>query len=111
MGVYAELAVGLGETLASASQPGLPYKLSGGEVRGFANYSHALKAKTSKTVDYSEEVLSCNPVKLQSFAAHFATIGSFIEEAYAGVPQDIEGALVKMGSELKVVLVQTRTQI
>lgn len=25
-GIYAELAVGLGETLASANQPGLPYK-------------------------------------------------------------------------------------
>lgn len=86
MGVYAELAVGLGETLASGNQPGLPYKLGVGEVKGFANYSHALKAKTSITVDYSEEVLSCNPEKLQSFAVHFATIGAFIEEAYAGVP-------------------------
>ena len=72
--------------MANGSQAGLPYKLGGGEVRGFANYSKALKAKTLVTVDYSEEVLSCDPAKLQSLATLFATIGAFIEEAYAGVP-------------------------
>ena len=53
VGIYAELAVGLGETLASANQPGLPYKIStssksdveGGvqvTIGSFANYSKAI---------------------------------------------------------------------
>ena len=55
--------MGLGETLASANQAGLPYKLST-EGKGaidatqvivgsFANYSNALVAKSSRVVDYS----------------------------------------------------------
>ena len=50
-GMYAELAVGLGETLASANQPGVPYKLAAYDsdvnMKGFANYSKALVSSNS----------------------------------------------------------------
>ena len=58
--MYAELAVGLGETLASGNQPGVPYKLAGTQIKGFANYSTALRAKSSFCVDYSQEELTRN---------------------------------------------------
>ena len=63
-GIYAELAVGLGETLASGGQPGLPYKMSTSgkgdacevTLGGFANYSKAVVpagAPRDAAVDYS----------------------------------------------------------
>ena len=49
--VYIEVAVGLGETLASANQQGTPYRLiynkktQNSEILAFANYSQGLFAK------------------------------------------------------------------
>ena len=106
-GIYAEVAVGLGETLASGNQPGTPYKLSteakGNEVsenevtvKGFANYSRAVMSGGNNTiVDYSQQDLSQDFAKLRSFGAKFASIASFVEGIYNGVAQDIEGVMVR----------------
>ena len=63
--VYIEIAVGLGETLASANQSGTPYRLvynrrtSKVDVLSFANYSRGLFANergtdpASPLIDYS----------------------------------------------------------
>mmetsp|Transcript_47204 Transcript_47204/g.62503 ORF Transcript_47204/g.62503 Transcript_47204/m.62503 type:complete len:86 (+) Transcript_47204:468-725(+) len=74
-GMYAELAVGLGETLASGNQPGVPYRLSTGAkgtidanqvtVTSFASYSSAVEANGSRTIDYSEQLLSKDTDRLR----------------------------------------------
>lgn len=70
--IYIEVAVGLGETLASANQAGTPYRLvyrrdsDSCEVLTFANYSYALYASTRSNepekhlVDYSKTLFSTN---------------------------------------------------
>jgi phosphoglucan,water dikinase len=114
--VYVELAVGLGETLASASARGTPYRLicnkTSGEVQtlAFANFSHALRADSSagakrELLDYSQVALSRDAGKRQELGGRFVAIGKRIEEAFQK-PQDIEGAVVAE----KIYLVQSRAQ-
>jgi phosphoglucan,water dikinase len=111
-----ELAVGLGETLASASQPGTPYRLrceygSGVcAVSAYANYSLALQADPNRGVherrlDYSMIPLSRDTTVAPILGARLAKIARYIEDAQ-GEPQDIEG-VVKDGT---VFIVQSRTQ-
>lgn len=111
-----ELAVGLGETLASAAQPGTPYRIrceygSGVcSVSGYANYSLALQAVPNRGVyeqrlDYSEIPLSRDLTLAPVLGARLAEITRYIEDAQ-GEPQDIEG-VVKEG---KIYIVQSRPQ-
>merc|ERR1712045_979884 len=62
--VYLELCVGLGETLASANEPGVPYRLSvqknsphDVKILTLANFSHSLRDELGgpvrERVDYS----------------------------------------------------------
>jgi phosphoglucan,water dikinase len=114
--LYAELVVGLGETLASAAVAGSPYrarcnKKSGGcEILGYANFSQATRPlKTGgmgrETVDYSKIDLSMNRQSLENLCLKLGGVGAFVEKALNG-PQDIEGAGVKD----QVYLVQSRAQ-
>jgi phosphoglucan, water dikinase len=114
--VYAELAVGLGEILASASAPGTPYRLvcdkkSGAvETLAFASFSHALFPAPAdgvgeRTLDYSQVTLSCDAAARRALGRRLCFIGKFVEEAL-GQPQDIEGAVV--GND--IYLVQARPQ-
>lgn len=114
--IYVELAVGLGETLASAAVRGNPYRLvcdkSSKQVRALAlaNFSHALRPDDSgrvvkDRVDYSQVQCSRWPGALREKAARLADVAQFVEEAF-GKPQDIEGAVV--GNE--IYLVQSRAQ-
>jgi len=114
--VYIELAVGLGETLASGKIPGGPYRIvchkhkGGVRVMAFASFSHAAwpdpaGGLTRRTVDYSTVALSTDEGFRDRLGRHLATIGRFVEEAMGG-PQDIEGVVVGE----KIYLVQARPQ-
>jgi phosphoglucan,water dikinase len=111
-----ELAVGLGETLASAAQPGTPYRMrckygSGVcTVSAYASYSMALQAEPNRGVrerrlDYSKIPLSRDITLAPALGARLAEIARSIEDAQ-GEPQDIEGA-IKDGT---VFIVQSRPQ-
>ncbi|MFO0926221.1 MAG: PEP/pyruvate-binding domain-containing protein [Gemmataceae bacterium] len=115
----AELAVGLGETLASAALPGTPYRLlarrpaGGGELRACATFSLALRpaaddgtgAVRAERLDYSRIPLSADPTAARSLGERLAAIATYLEERL-GRPQDVEGVCV--GEEIFVV--QSRPQ-
>jgi phosphoglucan, water dikinase len=114
--VYAEIAVGLGETLASAAQRGNPYRLVGDKTSGtvttlaLASFSRALRPQAGgglvrETVDYSRLELSRDSQTRLTLGRRLTAIGRFVEEAFQ-MPQDIEGAVV--GNEIH--LVQARPQ-
>jgi phosphoglucan,water dikinase len=114
--VYIEMAVGLGEALASGGIPGLPWRMTynaqSGKVKtlAFASFSKAVvpgKAGQTerRTIDYSTVRLSVDDDFRNLLAARIGKIGEFIEEAF-GRPQDIEG-VVAGGT---VYLVQSRPQ-
>ena len=111
-----ELAVGLGETLASAAQPGTPYRIrceygSGMcTVSAYANYTLALQAEPNRGVhgqrlDYSKIPLSRDTTVAPVLGARLAEIARYIEDAQ-GEPQDIEG-VIKEGT---IFIVQSRLQ-
>lgn len=113
--LYAELAVGLGETLASATERGTPYRLlcdkRSGEVTtvAFANFSQALSLAPSglqrRIVNYAEMGLSNDAQFRQVLGRRLARVGRLVETAF-GRPQDVEGVVV--GKE--IYLVQSRPQ-
>ncbi len=114
--VYVELAVGLGETLASGAVKGTPYRLicnkKTHDVRtlAFASFGFAIvPAPTGgvcqKRIDYSMVPLSTNTDTRHKLGNRLATIGQLVEESF-GKPQDIEGAI--LGDD--VYLVQSRIQ-
>ena len=113
---YAELVVGLGETLAAAATRGNPYRLvcdrNSGAVStlAFANFSDALwpdpGAGLRRTrVDYSRVALSLEPEAREKLGRRLAAVAQFVETAFHA-PQDIEG--VVKGEE--IYLVQSRPQ-
>ena len=114
--IYIELAVGMGETLAAAETPGIPYRMvcnkQTGEVRmlAFASFSHALWPDTPagllrKTIAYSAVRLSEDGAYRNLVGKRLGAIGRFVEKAL-GRPQDIEGGV--SGDE--IYLVQSRPQ-
>ena len=114
----AEIAVGLGETLASGAQ-GSPWRLevcqSTGEVKigAFASLGTALMLRPTaahlgvraETVDYSAQPLSADAAARNVLGARLAAIGAALEAEY-GSPQDIEGTVVGEN----VFVVQSRPQ-
>ncbi len=112
-----ELAVGLGETLASACQPGTPYRLECDRNTGkstlvrFASYSFDLRPSRSaseivrKRLNYAKVPLSSELNTARVLGRRLAKIASFLEDRL-GRAQDVEGALV--GDDIYVV--QTRAQ-
>ncbi|KAK4481272.1 hypothetical protein RD792_012156 [Penstemon davidsonii] len=84
--VEAEIAPGLGETLASGGGP------ADGEV-------------VRLTVDYSKKPMSLDPVFRQRLGQRLGGVGSFLEQKF-GCTQDVEGCLV--GED--IFIVQTRPQ-
>lgn len=118
--VQAEIAVGLGETLASGTR-GTPWRLSGNKFDGvvktlaFANFSEQLRVPNvgkvadgsvvRQVVDYSNQPLSVDPEYREHVGQRLATIGFFLEQHF-GLPQDIEGCII--GDN--VYIVQARPQ-
>jgi phosphoglucan,water dikinase len=114
--LYVELAVGLGETLASATTPGTPYRMVCNkqtkkvQTMAFASFSQAVMPGPSgdlirQPVDYSRIPLSTDEGLRNDLGSRLAAIGRFVEDATGG-PQDVEGVVV--GEE--VYLVQMRPQ-
>ena len=111
-----ELAVGLGETLASANQPGFPCSIlavpadNSIEVLRCADiskalvYSDVLQKTTEVRVNYSK-VTEFLGEGLVHIGSELSRIGSVLEEHFGG-PQDIEGAYA--GG--KYYIVQSRPQ-
>ncbi|KAK4490089.1 hypothetical protein RD792_000745 [Penstemon davidsonii] len=117
--VEAEIAPGLGETLASGTR-GTPWRLSSGKFDGivttlaFANFSKELVVQGGGpadgevfelTVDYSKKPLTVDPVFRQQLGQRLGAVGFFLEQKF-GCAQDVEGCLV--GKD--VFIVQTRPQ-
>ncbi|KAL8172262.1 hypothetical protein V2J09_024066 [Rumex salicifolius] len=117
--VEAEVAPGLGETLASGTR-GTPWRLSCGKYNGtvktlaFANFSEEMVVGKAGfgdgevehvTVDYSKKRLSVEPGFRRQLGMRLGAIGDFLEKEFDG-PQDVEGCLV--GDD--VYIVQTRPQ-
>ena len=111
-----ELVVGLGQTLASAEQPGTPYRLVFNKVTGdihmhsFSNFSEAVfpaaKAGTvTEKLDYSKIKFSTNASHRASMGKRLGSIGGLVEVAFGG-PQDVEGVIA---GEV-IFLVQSRPQ-
>ncbi|KAK3204499.1 hypothetical protein Dsin_018545 [Dipteronia sinensis] len=117
--VEAEIAPGLGETLASGTR-GTPWRLSSGKFDGlvrtqaFANFSEEMLVSGAGpadgevirlTVDYSKKPLTIDPIFRQQLGQRLCAVGFFLERRF-GSPQDVEGCLV--GKDIYVV--QTRPQ-
>jgi phosphoglucan,water dikinase len=117
--VLAEVAVGLGETLASGTQ-GAAWRLEAdapdassgiAPVRtlGFANLSTALVPRDggvgSVVVDYSRQPLSGAAEARAALGGQLGAVGRALEAAL-GCPQDVEGGLVGT----RVFVVQSRPQ-
>jgi phosphoglucan,water dikinase len=117
--VLAEVAVGLGETLASGTQ-GAAWRLEADKpdaatgvapVRtlGFANLSTALVPRDggvgSVVVDYSRQALSGPSDARNALGSQLGAVGRALEAAL-GCPQDVEGGLVGT----RVFVVQSRPQ-
>ncbi|XP_059293614.1 phosphoglucan, water dikinase, chloroplastic [Lycium ferocissimum] len=117
--IEAEVAPGLGETLASGTR-GTPWRLSTGKfddtVRtlAFANFSEELVVGGNSpadgevihlTVDYSKKPLTTDPVFRRQLGQRLGAVGFYLERKF-GSPQDVEGCLV--GNE--IFIVQSRPQ-
>ncbi|KAG6582037.1 Phosphoglucan, water dikinase, chloroplastic, partial [Cucurbita argyrosperma subsp. sororia] len=117
--VEAEIACGLGETLASSTR-GTPWRLSFGKFDGlvqtlaFANFSEELRVLAACpadgqmarfTVDYSKKPLSIDPKFREQLGRRLCSVGYFLECKFA-CPQDVEGCVV--GDDIYIV--QARPQ-
>uniref|UniRef100_A0A7N2LWV0 CBM20 domain-containing protein n=1 Tax=Quercus lobata TaxID=97700 RepID=A0A7N2LWV0_QUELO len=117
--VEAEIASGLGETLASGTR-GTPWRLSSGKFDGlvrtlaFANFSEELLILgagpadgevSHLTVDYSKKPLTVDPIYRRQLGQRLCAVGFFLEQKF-GCPQDVEGCVV--GKDIYIV--QTRPQ-
>ena len=114
----AEIAVGLGETLASGAR-GTPWRLEVDQATGtvrtvaFASVGEALRLMkhaphlgvTAEAVDYSKQPLTVDASARAALGLRLAAIGAALEAEY-GAPQDVEGAVV--GDD--VFVVQSRPQ-
>ncbi len=110
-----ELAVALGEVLASSKLPGAPYRLvcdrgtGAARLLACAYFSLALRPDPHGTaeerLDYSQVPLSADPEAAPRLGRRLAPMASFLEEKL-GRPQDVEG--VCAGDEIHVV--QARPQ-
>ncbi|EHA8586552.1 phosphoglucan, water dikinase, chloroplastic [Cocos nucifera] len=118
--VEAEIAPGLGETLASGTR-GTPWRLSSGKFDGrvktlaFANFSEELLVLSAGpangevihlTVDYSKKPLTTDSIFRRQLGQCLCAIGFFLEQKF-GCPQDVEGCIV--GKD--IFIVQTRPQL
>ena len=120
--VHMELAVGLGETLASGAE-GTPYRIEvdkadperGVKTLALSSLSYALRPGSVPgkydrvAVDYSNEPLTKSSEQRNALGAHLCRVGVAVENAVAGGPQDIEGCFVMDGQgNGTVYVVQTR---
>merc|ERR1711920_978765 len=117
--VYIEVCIGLGETLASANEPGTPYRLvvqkaapNEVHIQSLASFSYGLqdtpKGPQRVRVDYSKERLSTDKAFLVQVGKEIAAVATGIEKGY-GLPMDMEGVVLEDSSgKREIHLVQAR---
>ena len=103
--VYIEMAIGLGETLASSDQKGAPYRLIYNRnedtvnIINLSSFSYELERKTSmkKLISYRNENLSKSEDFIINVGKQLGKIGILIEEKVGeeNKGEDIEGNYVK----------------
>ncbi|KAG6422820.1 hypothetical protein SASPL_113201 [Salvia splendens] len=113
--VEAEIAPGLGETLASGTR-GTPWRLAAGKFDGtvrslaFANFSEEMVVRgggpadgevIQLTVDYSKKPLTVDASFRQQLGRKLGVIGFFLEQKFDGA-QDVEGCLV--GKDIYIII-------
>ena len=115
--VYIELAVGQGETLASANQTGTPYRLiydktsQKCQIVSFSSYSFGLFASgnsselVKRCLDYSKIPFTQDHESLRNLGVELGQIACAIEKGFGGEPQDIEGCIDKND---EIYIVQSR---
>lgn len=120
--MYIEIAVGMGETLASAVEEGSPYRFRVNRKRltsedvSFASYCHALvpnqegNGLARKVIDYSAQQMSTNSAFRKNLVSRIAKAILYLEKEFGG-PQDIEGAVSVQDGKTNVFIVQARPQI
>ena len=118
--IYIEMAIGMGETLASATSDGSPYRFRVNresetiETVAFASYSSALvpgdDGLQKEVVDYSKQRLTTNAEFRADVVRRVARVVQLVEREFGG-PQDIEGALTFEQRGARVLVVQARPQI
>lgn len=120
--MYVEVAVGMGETLASATGDGSPYRfridresLAVQEVT-FASYSDALipdpngSGLAQKVIDYSDQLMTTNSSFREELVVRIAKSLLLLEEKLGGL-QDIEGVVTMCDAQATLYIVQARPQI
>merc|ERR1711920_923283 len=117
--VYIEVCIGLGETLASANEPGTPYRLivqknapNDVSVRALANFSFGLEDRAGGPqrvrIDYSKQRLTTYRAFLVKLGQDIAAVAVGIEKGY-GLPMDMEGVVLEQeGGRREINLVQAR---
>jgi len=121
--VYVEMCVGMGETLASAAQPGTPYRFAfdkgkqGVNVLALSSFSYALVPPADNSFDLQEEVIDYSRIPLHTDPAFRTSIVTRIAKAVTaladarGSAQDVEGVVVLKGTEAHVHIVQARPMV
>ena len=120
------MCVGMGETLASAAQPGTPYRFTFDKasdevsVSALASFSNALVPAASdatgaeldaKPIDYSTVAVHGDGHARAKIVKRIAAAAIALEKA-RGSPQDVEGVVVQgAGGEHTVHIVQARPMV
>lgn len=112
--VYIELAIGMGETLASARQRGSPYKIVFRKkenlllINNYASFSFSIQNGIIQHVlSYKDQKLSNDDDYLIDIGRRLGKISLELESYFNFVPQDVEGCVYNN----KIYLMQTRPQI
>eukprot|EP00178_Gracilaria_changii_P015863 TRINITY_DN445_c0_g1_i3.p1 TRINITY_DN445_c0_g1~~TRINITY_DN445_c0_g1_i3.p1 ORF type:complete len:1034 (+),score=171.39 TRINITY_DN445_c0_g1_i3:431-3532(+) len=119
--MYIEVAVGMGETLASGNAEGSPYRMKvardSGDVEdvSLASISQALVARGEaglqcEVVDYSRQRLTTDDSSRRELGVRIAKAMHLLEEELGGA-QDVEGAVTVSQGQTKLFVVQARAQI
>lgn len=121
--IAVEVAVGMGETLASAANAGSPYRFRVGretssvETVAFANFSDALvpaadggTGLVARTIDYSTERMTNDEEFREMVVGRIARVVRMLEGEFGGM-QDVEGAVRVQEGKVEVFVVQARPQV
>lgn len=120
--VYIEVAIGMGETLASATSEGSPYRFRVNrkshtvDTIAMASYSYALvpdkygSGLVPRVIDYTDEQMTNNSNFRNGLVSRIATSVLHLEREF-GAAQDIEGAVTLAKGSTNVFVVQARPQV
>lgn len=118
--VYVEVAVGMGETLASATCDGSPYRFAvvrkgmKVETASFGSYGVEIVAGEEgvrqRVVDYSAERMTTDAEFREEIVGRIARVVMSLEKEFGGA-QDVEGAVVGCEGVGRLFVVQARPQV